>query len=295
MKVAIYGAGDFGVVFFDELQQFIAPPSLGRERAEVVAVADANKALIGKKLYGTTIVAPERLLDCTFDILYITVDAERFEIYSYLRRLGIPKEKIDFTKNQNVNNNRMDSIRKLDGLYDLQGKEGNIAECGVYQGEMALRLNWFFKSKKLYLFDTFEGFDERDVEAERLFHDKDFLNSMYNKGIAFDKTSDQYVLSRCPLPQNIVMKKGYVPETFSGVDDKFCFVNLDMDLYQPMLEGLKFFWEKLTDNGVMLLHDYYSVHLKGVKKAVIDFEKWLGHPVKKSPVLDRLSLAIFKS
>src|ERR1041385_1300392 len=37
--------------------------------------------------------------------------------------------------------------------------QGDVAEVGVYKGEFAKRLNQLFPAKKLYLFDTFEGFD----------------------------------------------------------------------------------------------------------------------------------------
>jgi O-methyltransferase len=41
--------------------------------------------------------------------------------------------------------------------------KGNVAELGVYKGKFARYLNHFFPDRKLYLFDTFEGFDNRDV------------------------------------------------------------------------------------------------------------------------------------
>src|SRR3954469_19259810 len=43
---------------------------------------------------------------------------------------------------------------------------GNVAELGVYKGDFSKRLNQLFPDKKLYLFDTFSGFDERDISIE---------------------------------------------------------------------------------------------------------------------------------
>jgi hypothetical protein len=40
---------------------------------------------------------------------------------------------------------------------------GNVAELGVYQGGFAQYINQIFPDRKLYLFDTFEGFNESDV------------------------------------------------------------------------------------------------------------------------------------
>src|SRR3954463_2256349 len=44
---------------------------------------------------------------------------------------------------------------------------GSVAEVGVYKGEFSKRLNQLFLNRKLYLFDTFSGFDERDVSVEQ--------------------------------------------------------------------------------------------------------------------------------
>jgi hypothetical protein len=45
---------------------------------------------------------------------------------------------------------------------------------------------------------------------------------------------------------------------------------------------------------VILLHDYSHPQLPGVKRAVADFEKELGHAVPKIPIGDFCSLAIVK-
>ena len=43
---------------------------------------------------------------------------------------------------------------------------GNVAEVGVYKGKFAKYINHYFPDRLLYLFDTFEGFDLRDVQSE---------------------------------------------------------------------------------------------------------------------------------
>ncbi len=50
-------------------------------------------------------------------------------------------------------------------LYD-QKVRGAIAELGVFRGFNASVLNHFFPDRRLYLFDTFEGFDPRDVKVD---------------------------------------------------------------------------------------------------------------------------------
>ena len=92
--------------------------------------------------------------------------------------------------------------------------------------------------------------------------------------------------------KQIVIKKGYFPSTMINVDEQFAFVNLDMDLYIPMLEGLKYFWSKMSPGGCILLHDYFSKDFERVQDAVRDFEKTIGKSVVKLPIGDDCSLAI---
>src|ERR1700730_12705012 len=44
--------------------------------------------------------------------------------------------------------------------------KGNLAEVGVYKGKFARYINYYFPERVLYLFDTFEGFDKRDIINE---------------------------------------------------------------------------------------------------------------------------------
>ena len=55
-------------------------------------------------------------------------------------------------------------------------------------------------------------------------------------------------------------------------DINFSFVSLDVDLYQPTLCGLKFFYPRMSKGGVIMVHDYGSPWL-GVALAVDEFSK----------------------
>ena len=141
---------------------------------------------------------------------------------------------------------------------------GNVAELGVYKGEFAKRLNQLFPDKKLYLFDTFEGFNAKDINTEK---QKSFSSGEQD----FSDTSVELVLNKMKYPHNCIVKKGYFPESAIGVDDKFCFVSIDADLYEPILSGLQFFYPKLESKGYIFVHDFNNDLYKGAKKAVIDF------------------------
>ena len=65
-----------------------------------------------------------------------------------------------------------------------------------------------------------------------------------------------------------------------------------MDLYLPTYNGLCFFRDKMTEQGVILDHDYYSAGYKGVKAAVEEFLKEYGEGINKYPIGDGVSIML---
>ena len=53
--------------------------------------------------------------------------------------------------------------------------------------------------------------------------------------------------------------------------ERFAMVSLDTDLYQPTLEGLSYFYPRLSPGGYMILDDYNSPQFPGVGRAVQEF------------------------
>lgn len=58
-------------------------------------------------------------------------------------------------------------MRLIAEQINVSGVPGDVAELGVYRGDFAVLLNLAFSERRLHLFDTFDGFDERDIAAER--------------------------------------------------------------------------------------------------------------------------------
>lgn len=101
--------------------------------------------------------------------------------------------------------------------------------------------NGYFPDRKCYLFDTFEGFSKNDHEFEK---ERSLLDAENLRD-----TNVEDVMSIMPHKDMIYVKKGYFPQTAVGIEDTFCFVNLDMDLYKPILEGLRFFYPQMVLGG----------------------------------------------
>jgi O-methyltransferase len=158
---------------------------------------------------------------------------------------------------------RLSSLELIANEINSLSIEGNVAELGVYRGDFAKWINEAFPDRKLYLFDTFEGFDERDIEIDR--------QKGYSLGKDEFHTSVDLVLKKMKYPDNCIVRKGWFPESARGIADNFVFVSIDVDLYQPIYTGLEFFFPRLAKGGYIFVHDYNSKKYSGAKAAVHEF------------------------
>jgi O-methyltransferase len=145
--------------------------------------------------------------------------------------------------------------------------QGSVAELGVYKGDFAGRINKQFHDRKLFLFDTFEGFDRRDVRKEL---ENGFSSKLITKEGDFTNHSVDVVLRKMKYPENCIIKKGWFPETTKNMNEEFVFVSIDADLFEPIYHGLVFFYPKLKKGGYIFVHDYNG-KLYGAKEAVRRF------------------------
>ena len=177
---------------------------------------------------------------------------------------GLDKVRKNFVfENEYIRNSTLELLS-----YEIYDKNilGSVAELGVYKGNFAKNINKAFPDRKFYLFDTFEGFDERDLKTE--------IKENYSSGKAiFSNTSENLVLSLMKYKENCIIKKGYFPETAHRVNDKFSFVSIDVDLYDPTYQGLAFFYKCLSSGGFIMIHDYNNKSYKGVKAALRIFSR----------------------
>ncbi|MDR2803402.1 MAG: TylF/MycF family methyltransferase [Treponema sp.] len=161
--------------------------------------------------------------------------------------------------------------------------KGCIAELGVYKGDFAKKLNEHFPDKTLYLFDTFNGFDKRDVDIERKF-------SIVAKENDFTNRSTELVLRKMKYPDNCIIRKGRFPATTENIKDRFVFVSIDADLFEPIYQGLLYFYERLEKGGYIFVHDYNG-KLYGAKNAVKRFSEEFNVPYV--PISDLCGSVVF--
>jgi len=151
----------------------------------------------------------------------------------------------------------LDQLMKL-----VVSLDGDTAECGAYKGASSFLIcrRIAGSSKKHHIFDSFEGLSEPTRED----------GTYWQKGDL--SSSEKIIRENLKDFDFVAYHKGWIPETFHEVSDvRFCFVHLDVDLFQPTLDSLRFFYERMTPGGIILCDDYGFITCPGAKKAMDSF------------------------
>jgi hypothetical protein len=190
----------------------------------------------------------------------------------------------------NRTNNNGDAARFISLVLNVrqvleEGIEGDFAELGVWKGNSAAILAHFAagSNRRLFLFDTFSGFDKRDL-----------VGCDKSKSLDFADTSLEYVQETVGHPELTIYLKGYFPDSISdeGRQSKFALVHLDCDLYEPMKAALAFFYARMPRGGMLILHDFSSGVWGGAKTAIDGFCQATGEYVSLWP--DKSGTAVIR-
>lgn len=276
-RVLVYGAGVNGKQLCNVIDK----------RYEIVNYIDSDASKWGNKIQRYEIKNPDECLskdDFEFIILASTTgyDSQKKKCFEF----GIDEARIIDSYIIQPIQSRIQFVRNWADLYS--NVDGACCEIGVFQGDFARHINEIFSDSKLYLCDTFSGFVEEDVRKEQ--------EGVYSKANVGDYcySSEELVLNKMPYPQNVHIIKGYFPDVAKnrGMEqEKFKFVNLDVDLYQPTRNSLEWLRKKMVEGGVILVHDFFADTFLGPRKAVEEFLN--NYPqYKLLPIGDGISIAI---
>ncbi len=134
-------------------------------------------------------------------------------------------------------------------------KHGNVAaEFGVYTGyttRMLLDMGF-----DVIAFDSFCGIigsGEHDIMQDGEFSVEDKVPE------TFERIDGAEIVI------------GTLPNTLECRDDRFNFVHLDLDVYEPTLAVLRHVYPRMFRGGVIVLDDYGYHITPGIKKAVDEF------------------------
>ena len=210
--------------------------------------------------------ARSALGDAFVDALCHSHHAVRSPLFPAERRLPEQELENDYVR-----------LKTLEALCEeLRDVPGDAAELGVYKGGFARCLNMLLPERKLWLFDSFEGFDEKESADAG----EGFVR-------AHENTSAAAVLKRLPHPGQAVLRPGYFPASTRGLpeDLRFALVSLDVDLEESTAQGLDWFLKRMTPGGYLLLHDYRNPKLPGVRTALQRYEQAHGR-LRRVPLCD---------
>jgi hypothetical protein len=155
---------------------------------------------------------------------------------------------------------------------------GDVAECGCLRGlsflELCLtfsRMHPHWKGEAFHIFDSFEGLSEPTSE------DLQFTAHDENKAlIAGEMVRGRYACSMEVVSENVrrlfphvELHPGWIGASFAGQPERtYRFVHVDVDLYQPTADSLKYFFPRLACGGVIITDDY---DWPGAQKAFQEF------------------------
>ena len=122
-------------------------------------------------------------------------------------------------------------------------------------------------NNNFFLVDSFEGL------SEILEEDKPENINIYQSQKGDLKSNISNVENLFTDFDNVHILKGWIPEIFNILEpsNKYKFVHIDVDLYEPTLKSLEFFYPRLVEGGIIVCDDYNSKHFSGSKKAWDEF------------------------
>ena len=157
--------------------------------------------------------------------------------------------------------------------------EGDFAECGCWKGNSLLATKFLIDKynleKSFHIFDSFEGglsdFKEKDIRNSSI--RTDFEAETVKKQF---RSSYEDLLKKTEHLKNLKINKGWIPDILRSQKDRnYCFVHIDVDLYEPTLESHKYFFKRWSKGGVIICDDYGYRQFPGAKIAVDEFIKTL--------------------
>ena len=142
------------------------------------------------------------------------------------------------------------------------------------------------RGRKIWGFDSFEGFPETSINDE---------TDRTGKGKGHYKTNEKSViqflinsgLEKDTLDAQVQLVKGFFPHSFEKYNDEpIALLHLDCDLYKSYMYSLEYFYPLVQEGGVIVFDDYGRKSWPGAKIAVDEF--FTGkEKLFKSEIIDR--------
>lgn len=194
-------------------------------------------------------------------------------------------------KNDQVS--REETVRILGLARQALEVEGDFVEMGCYKGDTSLLLAEVLRDfnvgvvekfvgnlgksggkvvekgssggvgKRLWIYDSFEGLPEKNSMDESV------LGVDFKKGeltVTKREVKERFLRAGLPVP---VIKKAWFWDLSGGdLPERIALAFLDGDFYESIRDSLRLVAPRMSENGVMIVHDYTNPALPGVRRAV---------------------------
>ena len=224
-----------------------------------------------KQLTGLFFGSPQRRYETKYSVINAIADRNGFRLYNknlaWLNDEEYARAWSQFSGAGTAIHERKFNLFNM--ARSICNVPGDLAECGVFSGgssHLMLVANED-TTKHLYGFDSFEG-----LSAPTL------LDSPLDESTFKWRKHDMQIYERTAhanLEQHLgryTLYKGWIPDRFGEVaDKKFSMVHIDVDLYEPTLAALEFFYPRVSTGGIILCDDYGFKSCPGARKAMDEF------------------------
>ncbi|MBK8778609.1 MAG: class I SAM-dependent methyltransferase [Saprospiraceae bacterium] len=165
----------------------------------------------------------------------------------------------------------VDNLELINGFLK-KNIAGDVVECGVWRGGMIAGIASISgKERKYFLFDSFEGLpkaNEIDGKAAMDWQ-KDVNSKIYYDNCTAEQSYAIELMTS--LNVNFEIHKGWFDKTLVNLppSTNIAILRLDADWYDSTMVCLKELYNKVVQNGLIIIDDYYV--WDGCSRAVHDF------------------------
>ena len=171
-----------------------------------------------------------------------------------------------------------ETARILECAKECLNVPGDFVEMGCYKGDTSLLLTDIIFSgprRRLFIYDSFEGLPEKSGRDESV------MGENFKKGelvVTKREVKERFLRANLPVP---VIKKAWFKDLMpEDMPEKIAFAFLDGDFYESIRDSLKLVTPRMSEGGVLVVHDYTNPALPGVKQAVDEWKSGGKHSFK---------------
>jgi O-methyltransferase len=202
------------------------------------------------------------------DILVLLLRDPSWQSLKFARLIMHVKPRYTMVKNVSLAN-----LYRLVQVANVRRLEGDIVECGVWNGGSAAVMGaacqgdpHYATARTIWLFDSFQGLPApgtRDGEIEK----KAFFKG-WNKG---DTENVRRVFEKVGFPSaQVRIVPGWFDATLkTAAVDQIAVLHIDADWYDSVKIVLEIFYDKVVPGGFLVFDDYGM--WQGCRQAVTDF------------------------